>query len=145
MAKQNGLQLLLDRTVQKRYRAAVYGRMEGSGEIDEPISGKPAVTRWAAVAYLPAHVMATAQAAPDAAAAAAALAASSGATCGGVFCDGDAATNGSAICGRAEGRQGGGQAAPAVAGGSGDAARHGRSQHAGQAVTILDLWPHTGA
>ncbi len=116
--------------------------MEGSGEIDEPISGKPAVTRWAAVAHLPAHVMATAQAAPSAAAAA--LAASSGAIVGGAVCDGDAAANGSAIYGDAEGRQGGGQAAPVVAGGSGDAARHDRSRHAGQDVTILDLWPHTG-
>lgn len=35
-----------DRQVAKRYRAIVPGKLEGAGTIDEPIDGKPALTRY---------------------------------------------------------------------------------------------------
>lgn len=40
---------LEERRVDKRYRALVVGRLEGEGEVDAPVDGRPAVTRWRAV------------------------------------------------------------------------------------------------
>lgn len=162
-----------DRKVSKRYRAAVHGRLEGSGKIDSPISGKHALTRWAAVAHLPAAVMGAAQTAGngtaavgDGATAAQAAgecdipAASSGAadfsaagnsaTGSGAACDAHAV--GPSASSAVGGRDNTGLDAAAADGGErggggdggGDAAQHVAGRHAEQEVTILDLWPHTG-
>jgi 23S rRNA pseudouridine1911/1915/1917 synthase len=45
---------LEERRVHKRYRALVVGRLDGDGLCDEAIDGRPAQTRWAAVAVTPA-------------------------------------------------------------------------------------------
>ena len=42
-------QALEGRRIMKRYRAVVLGRLEGSGEIDTPLDGRAALTRWSAV------------------------------------------------------------------------------------------------
>lgn len=42
---------LQERRVHKRYRAIVTGRLEGEGVVETPIEGRPARSRWAAVAH----------------------------------------------------------------------------------------------
>jgi RluA family pseudouridine synthase len=41
------------RQVEKRYEALVVGRLEGSGRIELPVGGRPAASRWAALAQVP--------------------------------------------------------------------------------------------
>ena len=41
--------LFHDRAVHKRYRAIVVGRIDGEGEVDTPVEGRAAHTRWSAV------------------------------------------------------------------------------------------------
>ena len=41
--------MFAERRVHKRYRALLGGRLEGSGEVEEPIDGRPALTRWRVV------------------------------------------------------------------------------------------------
>jgi hypothetical protein len=55
------------RKIAKRYRAAVYGRMTGSGTFDSELDGRTAVTHWEAVAHLPASAMQRQEAEPSAA------------------------------------------------------------------------------
>lgn len=40
----------MEREVSKRYRCIVVGRVEGEGEISDPIDGAPALSRWRSVA-----------------------------------------------------------------------------------------------
>ncbi|MEL6344324.1 MAG: RluA family pseudouridine synthase [Myxococcota bacterium] len=44
-------QMFERRQIHKRYRALVLGRLEGSGEVDAPIDGRPARSQWRAVAH----------------------------------------------------------------------------------------------
>jgi len=41
------------RTVRKRYRAIVAGRLEGEGRVETPLDGRSALTRWAAIGHTP--------------------------------------------------------------------------------------------
>jgi RluA family pseudouridine synthase len=43
--------LFHDRAVHKRYRAITVGRIDGEGEIEEPVEGRAAHTRWRAVEH----------------------------------------------------------------------------------------------
>ncbi len=42
-----------EREIKKRYRAILIGRLEGSGTIDEPVSGREARTEYSAVSHTP--------------------------------------------------------------------------------------------
>jgi RluA family pseudouridine synthase len=57
-AKTSGVMVLLgrmfqERSISKTYCAIVAGRLEGSGIIDEPVDGRPALSRYRAISHTP--------------------------------------------------------------------------------------------
>lgn len=124
---------MIYRKVAKRYRAAVYGRMTGSGTIDSVLDGRSAVTRWAAVAHLPAAVMDRQQAASGAAVTACDGGSSGGSDVGIVGSGAAADTGAGAAC-----------VAPAWQPSSGAASESAAEGGMPPEITILDLWPTTG-
>ena len=118
------------RRVSKRYRAAVWGMLQGSGEVAMPLGGRPCLTRWSAVS----------QPLPLPAAAAQIVHRSSSSSDGGGGAV-PAEPSNAAAGGGSDGSDRGSSGHPSGIGNGSAAAL--RSWQ--QVLTIMDLWPHTGA